>query len=153
MNDKQISSVVIISVLLVAIVGVFLVLKAPAIPSIQSEGKSIEGARLFYEAHKPFQYGDVEEFVAKIEASPVEELPASEYLEGFCVLMFNKRSGSLVPVPVPRGSARNLRDSDTVSQLEESGWLTVKVMPSDRGRLCPAPNKMPTIADIAQELK
>ena len=152
MNDKHISSIVIISVLLVAVIGVFLVLKTPSIPSLQSEGKSIEGARLFYEAHKPYQYGTTEELVAKIEAAPLEELPASEYLEGFCVLMFNKRSGSLVPVPVPRGAARNLHDSDTVSQLEESGWLTVKVLPSDSGRICPAPNKMPTIADIAAAL-
>jgi hypothetical protein len=67
--------------------------------------------------------------------------------------MFNKRSGSLVPVPVPRGKARSLQDSDTVSQLEDTGWLTVKVLSADSDRLCPPPREMPTVADIAAELQ
>lgn len=150
MDEKALSMLVLAAVLLVAVGGMYVAFTMPQ--EVERVGKSIEGARMFYEAHRPYEYGSMQDVMMKVAERPLEELPAAEYWTGFCALMINERSPSIIPVPVPRYTARSLNDADTVSELEDRGYVILKVIPASDEYICPQRRELPKLADVLEEM-
>jgi len=150
MDEKALSILVLASVLLVAVGGMYLALTLPQ--QVDRVGKSIEGARMFYEAHRPYEFGSMHEIMAKVAQKPLQELPSSEYWTGFCALMINERSPSIIPVPVPRFTASSLDEASTVAELENRGYMLLKVIPAEDEYICPRRRDLPGLAQILGEM-
>lgn len=148
MNEKLISGLVFVSVLLVAGIGLYIAFSAGA----PSEGRTIEGAKQFYKAHQPYQFGNLYMLAERIRSAPREEMPAAElYNRGFCVLMFNPRSAGVVPVPVGRSIARSAEQSDTVQMMLDRDWVIIDVVQARGDRLCPPHDEIPTLRELMME--
>ena len=87
----------------------------------------------------------------KLREQPEKELPVQDAWEGFCVLMFNPRSASIIPVPVGRHRAMSVDDSAAVEMMETRGWVVVDVLQKKGDNICPPPAELPTLIDIMDQ--